>query len=257
MINYEWPAQDYAIGNYIQATIANQYLNLFATKPTDYILDIGCGDGSFSTSVVERVPEGGVLGIDRSANMLAVAREKMTDYPNLSLQQTDVLMMDFSEQFNQVVSFWCLHWCPDLATAYMKIYGALKKGGRVLTIFPTGNCALMRGIQSMIATHEFPQLRHFKLSVDFEQVGDLPKLLTNVPFKNAQVDIKKHVILLPSLDIYRKFVCGLALFQGQVPEDEISVLNEALVKAYDLECQQKYQGKYWFDISIFLVTAEK
>lgn len=257
MENYEWPANDYAIGNYIQAAFADQYLNRLIMDPSDHVLDIGCGDGSYSVKIIERVPDGSLLGIDRSANMLQVAHEKMENYPNVSLQQMDVLKMDYNRQFDRIVSFWCLQWCEDLTTAYMNIYRALKEGGGVFNIIPAGNDPLVRSFQWVKSSNKFPQLRHFKLPVDFERVGKLPNILAELPFKNAQAELEKSAILLPSLDIFRKFVNGLAFFHGQVPEDEISVLNEALVEAYDLECQQKHQGKYWFDLSMFLITAEK
>ena len=257
MPTYEWPASDYAIGAQIQATVADQYLQQLKIEPNSDILDIGCGEGSYSTKILQKVPEGHLLGIDRSENMLHLAREKKAIYPNFSVQHADALTMDFNEQFNYIMSFWCLHWCFDLATVYKNIYRALKPGGKVLTIFPAGDDPFVASFQFLKSTGDYPCLRHFKYPVDFEKVGELPQIIATIPFKKAQVDTCKHSILLPSLDIFHKFVNGLAFFQGQIPDDEINGLNEALVKAYDLDCQKKYQGKYWFNMSVFVVTAER
>lgn len=257
MTNHEWPASDYAIGSYIQSTVADHYLHLLKIKPNDHVLDIGCGDGGYTTKILEKVPHGSVLGIDRSANMLRLAQKKMKDYPNFSVEQTDVLAMNFNEQFDYVVSFWCLQWCPDHAKAYMKIYESLKDGGKVFTIIPTGDDPLMTSYYAVKASGDFPQLDNFVPPVDYKKVGELPHILTKLPFKKIEVNTPEQSVQLPSLDVFRKFVNGLAFFYDQVPDDDIDEINEALVKAYDLECQTKYNGKYLFNFSVYLVTGEK
>lgn len=257
MSKYEWPAEDYAIGAYIQATISDQYLDRLAIKEDGKILDIGCGDGSFSTHILQRIPKGTLLGLDRSANMLKLAREKTADYPHFSIQQNDVIEMDFSNQFDWITSFWALHWSPDLVKVYTTIYRALKKGGKLFTIFPAGDDPFVAGYKFVRSTGEFPCLRDFKLPIDFQKIAELPNIIAKIPFETANVEIVEHSILLPSLDYFRKFVNGLAFFQGQVPDDEIDNLNEAMTKAYDLECRKNFQGEYWFNISAYVVTAEK
>lgn len=257
MATYEWPAGNYAVGSYIQAAVAEQYLRYLNPDPADYILDIGCGDGSFTTKIITKVPKGRVLGIDRSENMLQLARAKAVDYPNFSVQKSDVLEMNFKQQFDHVVSFWCLHWCMDLPTAYKNIYEALKPGGKILTLLPTGDDPFITSYETVKASGDFPQLKEFVPPIDYQKVRHLPAIIARLPFKNAQVDMPKQTILLPSLEIFRKFVNGLAFFNGHVPEEDIPLINEALVKAYDVECQKKYRGEYWFNFSIFLVRAEK
>lgn len=257
MVNHEWPASDYAIGSYIQATIADQYLRHLNIKSDDNILDIGCGDGSYSTKIMGRIPDGTLIGIDRSKNMLRLAREKMAYYPNMSAQQADVLTMNFNEKFDYILSFWCLQWCSDLAMAYMNIYRGLKAGGQLFTIIPAGDDPLVTSFKSVKASGNFPCLTHFKFPVDYKIVAELPDIIAKLPFKKAKVELQKHSILLPSLDTFHKFVNGLAFFHGQIPENEINELNEALVTAYDVECQEKHQGQYRFNLAVYVVTAEK
>ena len=257
MGNFEWPASDYAIGSYIQETIADQYLPYLSITSDDHILDVGCGDGSYSTKIIGRIPNGAFLGLDRSENMLQLAREKIAYYPNMSVQQSDVLAMDFNEQFDYILSFWCLQWCPDLAKAYSNMYRSLKNGGKLFTIIPAGDDPLLTSFQVIKASGDFPSLNHFELPVDFKKIAELPNIIASYPFKKAKVENKKHSILLPSLDTFRKFVKGLAFFHDQIPYDEISILNEALVKAYDVECQEKHQGQYRFNMAVYVVTAEK
>ena len=129
MSHQEWPAAEYAIGSFIQATVAEPYLQQLRIQPKDKVLDIGCGDGNFSKYILAKVPQGSLLGIDASENMLKLAKEVTRTYPNFSTQQANVLTMNFKEQFDYIVSFWCLQWSKDPRRAFEHIFDALKKGG--------------------------------------------------------------------------------------------------------------------------------
>ena len=44
-------------------------------KPTDRVLDVGCGPGHLSCRIAELVPEGSVIGVDTDPDLLASARQ--------------------------------------------------------------------------------------------------------------------------------------------------------------------------------------
>ena len=49
-----------------------------ALKPGEVVLDVGCGTGLSFSLVEERIgPEGGLIGVDPSPDMLAKARERV------------------------------------------------------------------------------------------------------------------------------------------------------------------------------------
>lgn len=257
MKKHEWPANDYAIGSYIQATVSDLYFPQINIKPSDHVLDIGCGDGGYTTKILAKVPHGAVTGIDRSENMLQLAREKIKQFPNFSVRQADVLAMGFNGAFDYVVSFWCMQWCPDHEQAFMEIYRALKKGGQLFILLPTGDDPLMTTYHTIKNSGDFPCLKNFVPLVNYAQVGKLPTLLPQLPFASISVETPKQSILLPSLDVFRKFVNGIAFYNGQVPEQEIPMLNEAMVEVYDAECRKNYGGEYRFDFSVYVVKGMK
>lgn len=253
----EWPADDYAIGSYIQATVAERYLPYLHINSNDQVLDIGCGDGAFSKKILDKIPEGALLGIDASDNMLHLAKGVARDYPNFSIKKADVFTMDFNEQFDYVVSFWCLQWAADIYKAFENIIKALKTGGKMLAIFPAGDDPYIKGYYALKHSGQFSSLANFIPPMDYSRLDNLSETLKTISCKNLKVELCHHCLTLPSLDVFRKFVNGIAFYQGQVPEEEIKFINESLVHYFDEECQKKYRGEHRFDFSIYWVTGEK
>jgi ubiquinone/menaquinone biosynthesis C-methylase UbiE len=257
MIGHEWPAEDYAIGSYIQATIAQQYLSQLQMGPSDKVLDIGCGNGTFTRNILDKVPNGSVIGIDASENMLQLAKMVSKDYPNFIVEKTDVLNMTFTSQFDYIVSFWCLQWISDITKAFSNIMNALKENGKILALFPMGDDPFIKGYYALRDSGQFKSLAQFKPPVDYSRLDNLADKLKHLSGKPLKVALCPHSITLPSLDVFRKFINGIAFFQGQLPEDEIKKINEAMVQYFEEECQKKYQGEYKFNLTIYLVTGVK
>ena len=257
MTKQEWPANEYAIGSYIQATVADRYLDRLQINPDDTVLDIGCGNGIYSQKILEKVPKGKVFGIDASDNMLRRAKEVADHHPNFSTQKADVLSMSFSKQFEYVVSFWCLQWAPDIKKAFTNIFNALKPGGKLLAIFPAGDDPYIMSYYAIKKSGQFKSLDHFQSPVDYSTLNNLAEQLAFIQFRKLNVELHRERIILPSLETFRKFVRGIAFYQGQVPEHEIEAINEAMVQYYEEECQSKYNGEYCFDFTIYFITGEK
>lgn len=257
MSYHEWPATDYAVGSFIQATVASEHLNQLMMKPNDKVLDVGCGNGEFSKKILDKVPKGSVLGIDASENMLQLAREISRSYPNFSIQQADVLSMSFVDEFDYVVSFWCLQWSKDIYQAFNHIFKALKKGGKLFALFPVGNDPYIMTYYALKESGRFSSLEKFKPPVDYSRFNHLEEQLASIPFHQLEIKQCKHQLILPSLDTFRKFVNGIAFYQKQLAEGEVKELNEAMVRHYEEECRQKYHGEYQFNASVYLIAGEK
>ena len=113
------------------------------------------------------------------------------------------------------------------------------------------------GYYALKKSNKFPSLEHFIAPVDYSHFENLANKLQDIPFTNLKVEKHKESLTLPSLAIYQKFVNGIAFYQGQVADEEVQLINEALVEYYDMQCQKQYQGKYQFDLTIYLITGIK
>lgn len=258
MPHWEWPADDYAIGSHIQAKIAAPYLNELALNPGDNILDIGCGDGGFTCKILNRLPHGQVLGIDTSHNMVQLASTHKKKYPNFSVQHGDVMTMTFTEQFDHILSFWCLQWSQDVVAAFIKIYAALKKKGTLLVLCPTGEGGPYSRAYSMVKeSKELNELTHFTLPPGYNNFTNLPQKVAHLPFTQFHCERILASIVLPSLDIFNRYVWGMAHFYDQLPLMSVRKINAAIVEAFDDYCRQHYQGEYRFELAIYKFTGVK
>ncbi len=71
--------------------ITERLLVAAGVEPGMRVLDIGCGPGDVSTLIADLVgPTGSVVGIDPSAEALAVARERFRERDNVGFVQSDV-----------------------------------------------------------------------------------------------------------------------------------------------------------------------
>ena len=80
-----------------------------APDPCHRALDVGCGTGSL-TRRIATATGAEVLGVDRAARMIELARERSGDHPNVSYVLGDVLELDLPDAgFDLVVSVASLH----------------------------------------------------------------------------------------------------------------------------------------------------
>jgi trans-aconitate 2-methyltransferase len=128
----KWDAADYYEHSYPQFVLASGLLERLRLNGDERVLDIGCGDGKMTAKLAARVPDGSVLGIDASPNMIRFARTMFSEpaHPNLSFRFGDAARLTFRHEFDVVVAFASLHWIGDLAAALQGIKRSLAPGGR-------------------------------------------------------------------------------------------------------------------------------
>src|SRR6185369_314318 len=101
-----------------------------------------------------------VLGIDRSAAMIAQARE---NFPGLSFESHDVCALPFDGEFDAILSNAVLHWVRPPETAAGAMARALKPGGRLVLEFGGfGNIRiLLEGAYRALRQLGFPHPERF------------------------------------------------------------------------------------------------
>ena len=137
----EWNAAEYVRRSGLQEAMAEEVLALLDLKGSERILDVGCGDGRVTARIAARVPDGTVVGVDSSRDMIAFAASRFdaASHPNLHFETADARKLPFQEEFDLVVSFNALHWIPDQYLALRSIRSAMKPDGIAqLRLVPKG-----------------------------------------------------------------------------------------------------------------------
>lgn len=112
-------------------------LRAAAVRPTDTILDIGCGTGRSTLELARMAPSGSVLGVDLSAKMLERARTVATKegLANATFEQADAQVHPFPEgTFDVAVSSFGVMFFADPVAAFANVRRALRPGGRLAVV---------------------------------------------------------------------------------------------------------------------------
>ena len=100
----------------------------------DRVLDVGCGPGFYVTELLETVGrEGSVVGVDASADMLAVAAQRAEGHGNVTFHQAEATSLPVPDAgFERAVCVQVLEYVRDVPAALSQMHRALRPGGRVL-----------------------------------------------------------------------------------------------------------------------------
>lgn len=105
-------------------------LDFLEPGPGEVILDAGCGTGIFTRDILER--GAAVTGLDISEPMLAVAKDKLKDYPFTAVPG-DMLALPFPDSgFDKAVSITALEFIADGQKAVDELFRVTRPGGCVV-----------------------------------------------------------------------------------------------------------------------------
>ncbi len=97
---------------------------------TDSVLDVGCGAGWLSRRLAKLVPEGRVVGMDISDEMIRRARRASVDFGNLIFVAGEVAQIPWQPNFfSHVISVESSYYWPDPAAGIKDIFRVLSEGG--------------------------------------------------------------------------------------------------------------------------------
>jgi trans-aconitate methyltransferase len=122
MSETKWdPIQYNKVADFV-AKLGEPLLVLLAPKPTDVILDLGCGDGSLTQKIKPLCKE--LIGADASVEMVNSAVQK-----GINAYVKDAQYLDFYERFDSVFSNAALHWMTSPEKVVRGVFQALKPNG--------------------------------------------------------------------------------------------------------------------------------
>ena len=120
------------------------------------LVDIGCGDGTYTQKLKQAFPQMKVLGLDAAAAAVNLAQAK---YPEIEFRTADVTEpLPLNETFDVAVVRGLLHHTADPEAALRNISRA---ASRIIMIEPNGNNPVLKIIEKVSPYHRAHEERSF------------------------------------------------------------------------------------------------
>ncbi|MDA0267680.1 MAG: methyltransferase domain-containing protein [Cyanobacteria bacterium] len=129
------------------ATIYDQRWQVYITRtlsflvdwatiaPSERVLDVACGTGELERLLGEQQAQQAMVGVDFSAQMLAIARQKCQHLPAVQFWQTSASVLPGPHsQFDVVICANAFHYFDQPETVLAEMARVLATGGRVIIL---------------------------------------------------------------------------------------------------------------------------
>ncbi len=235
---YQWNAEDYYKNSSGQQKLAREVIAKLDLQGEEIILDIGCGDGKVTAEIASQVPNGSVVGIDSSQEMIDFASSKFppSQFSNLSFYKVDASHINFANEFDVIVSFSCLHWIKKHIPVLAGIKRSLKQSGRIFLHFGgKGNAeAVANTAEKVIARESWSKyFQGFSFPYGFYGVEEYQDWLARVGLKATRVElIPKDITYQGKAALGGWFRSTWLPLTNRIPEDLQSEFIDELVNTY-------------------------
>jgi trans-aconitate 2-methyltransferase len=132
-VTQEWNASSYHKVSAPQTSWGQKVLARLELRGDERAIDAGCGSGRLTGELLERLPHGQLVAIDRSWNMLQTARANLRPAfgPRVRFAQVSLPAMPFDEWADLIFSTATFHWVGDHPALFANLFKALRPGGRL------------------------------------------------------------------------------------------------------------------------------
>lgn len=210
----EWNAAVYHQVSTPQVAWGQRVLARLELTGDEVALDAGCGTGLLTEDLLARLPAGHVIALDRSHNMLEVAREHLPAGGRVGFVQADLLALPFTEFADVVFSTATFHWVLDHSRLFANLFHCLRPGGwLVAQCGGAGNLTRMHH-RAKALTRE-PEWRaaftRWEEPWEFASAETTARRLAAGGFVNIETDLEDAPTPFESADAFATFVTNVVL----------------------------------------------
>ena len=209
--------------------LVQDVINLSALTEHSRILEVGCGTGKATRSFAERGYE--MVCLDIGADLIAVAREKLREFPNVSFVEQAFEAWKSEGMFDLVISATAFHWV-DPKVRYLRASEALESGGS-LAVFSNQHVRKDEGF--FVETQSLYDRYYLPL------IADRPTYATSFPGVEAFEDTIKRVYPWTQTYSSEQYIKLLSTYSDHIalPDENRNLLFEGIVNLIET----RYNGQ--------------
>jgi trans-aconitate 2-methyltransferase len=236
-VTHRWDAATYDRVADPQLRWGSTVLDRLPLRGDERVLDAGCGSGRVTEQLAERLPNGSIVALDASGEMLGEARKRLArfgdriDYIEADLGRP----LPIDRPVDAVLSTATFHWVPDHDALFHNLAAVLRPGGRLVAqCGGKGNIA--RFVAAVATVSDIPVARQFSgpeetaarlaasgfVEIDTWLQPEPTRFEPGAPFEDflETVCLRQHVEGLPA-DERRAFTRAVAAELGEPVLDYI------------------------------------
>ena len=207
----DWDAASYHRVSEPQFAWGRRVLARLDLAGDETVVDAGCGSGRLTAELLDRLPRGRVIAVDRSPAMLAVAeRELAPRYgTRVAFVESDLLDLDEDGVADVVFSTATFHWVLDHPRLFTVLHHVLRPGGRLHAQCGGGaNLARIRARAARLS--EQPELApHFagwRGPWEYADAETTRSRLEAAGFSDVQASLEPAPTVIDDRNDYREFL---------------------------------------------------
>ena len=222
----EWDSEAYDRISDPQYNWGRALLETIVLTGNETVLDAGCGTGRLAEELLARLPQGRVIAVDSSENMVRSAGERLARFGDrVELMCADLADFRLAKPVDGIFSNAVFHWVPDHHALFDSLYRALKPGGWLVAQFGgEGNLQRLKDRVQELRTHpEFS--RHFgdwKDTSHYEGEAGTQALMRKAGFREVESKLHAAPTTFPSREAFRVFIrkVNIHRYVAQLPPEE-------------------------------------
>jgi trans-aconitate methyltransferase len=224
----EWDASTYHRVSQPHVRWGRALLDRHSFRGNELVVDVGCGTGRLTAIIAERLPEGRVIGVDRSPRMLGEAREMLHPLipSRAALLLADATALPMTGAADVVFSTATFHWIADHDALFQSIFAALRPGGLLLAQCGGGaNLERIHGrCDALITTPTFaPFFGGWTEPWNLAAPADTARRLEAAGFVDVDASVEPSPVTLPDDAAFAQFIATIICREhlARLPEPEM------------------------------------